>query len=181
MVRLDPLWRTPTKKSVLCACFALLPITAGLTVVKDVPLSGRPARFDYQSLDTARNRLYIAHMRSDQLIVFDTKLEKEIATINDMPGATGVWAVPELHRVFVSVTGQSNVAVLDDRNLKIVARLGNIGFPDGVAYAPRQRKVYVSDERRGRELVIDASNDRVVGTVDDERIAPSPHLTSATS
>ncbi len=155
-----------TNNSILCACFAFLAVTAGLTVVKDVPLSGRPARFDYQSLDTVTNRLYIAHMRSDQLIVFDTKLEKEIATIDDMPGATGVWAVPELHRVFVSVTGRHNVAVMDDRNLKIVARLGNIGFPDGVAYAPRQRKVYVSDERRGRELVIDASNDRVVGTVD---------------
>jgi DNA-binding beta-propeller fold protein YncE len=133
-----------------------------LTLVADVPMSGRAARFDYQSLDTGRNRLYISHMRSDQLVVFDTKQRKEIATLDDMPGATGVWAVPELHRVYVSVTGHHHVAIVDDRDLKVVARVGNIGFPDGIVYVPRQRKVYVSDERAGSELVIDANTDRVV-------------------
>lgn len=136
-----------------------------LTLVADVPLSGRAARFDYQSLDTGSNRLYISHMRSDQLVVFDTKQRKEIATLDDMPGATGVWTVPELHRVYVSVTGHHYVAVVDDRTLKVVARIGDIGFPDGIAYAPRQRKVYVSDERAGRELVIDATTDRALRSV----------------
>ena len=136
-----------------------------LTPVADVPLSGRAARFDYQSLDTARNRLYISHMRSDQLVVFDTKLRKEIATIEDMPGATGVWAVPALHRVYVSVTGHHHVAIVDDRGLKVVARVGEIEFPDGIAYAPRQNKVYVSDEHGGSELVIDGATDRVVHSV----------------
>lgn len=150
----------------LLKLLAFLPLTTVLALVKDVPLSGRAARFDYQSLDTVNDRLYIAHMRSDQLIVFDTKGQRVIATINDMPGATGVWAVPELHRIYVSVTGHNHVALLDDRNFKVVARLGRIGFPDGIAYAPKQRKVYISDERRGRELVIDAATDRVAGTVD---------------
>lgn len=148
------------------ALLAFIPLDTGLVFVKDVPLSGRAARFDYQSVDTVNNRLYIAHMRSDQLIVFDIKKEREIAAINDMPGATGVWSVPELHRIYVSVTGHNHVAVIDDRNFKVVARLGSIGFPDGIAYAPRQRRVYVSDEKRGRELVIDAATDHVVATVD---------------
>ena len=133
-----------------------------LTLVADVPMSGRAARFDYQSLDTARNRLYISHMHSDQLVVFDTKLRKEIATLGDMPGATGVWAVPEVHRVYVSVTGHHHVAIIDDRSLKVVGRVGDIAFPDGIAFAPHQHKVYVSDERAGSELVIDANTDRVV-------------------
>src|SRR5438132_11469503 len=30
--------------------------------VADVPLPGRPVRFDYQSLDSAAGRLYISHM-----------------------------------------------------------------------------------------------------------------------
>jgi len=133
-----------------------------LTLVADVPMSGKAARFDYQSLDTARNRLYISHMRSDQLVVFDTRLRKEIATIEDMPGATGVWAVPALHRVYVSVTGHHHVAIVDDRSLQVIARVGDIGFTDGIAYAPRQNKVYISDERAGSELVIDGATDRVV-------------------
>jgi DNA-binding beta-propeller fold protein YncE len=144
---------------------ALVAAVEILTLVADVPMSGRAARFDYQSLDTARNRLYISHMRSDQLVVFDTKLRKEIATLEDMPGATGVWSVPELHRVYVSVTGHHHVAIIDDRTLKVVARVGEIGFPDGIAYAPHQNKVYVSDERAGNELVIDAAQDRVAHSV----------------
>ena len=136
-----------------------------LILVADVPLSGRLARFDYQSLDTASNRLFITHMRSDQLIVFNTAHRKEVATIEDMPGATGVWSVPELHRVYVSVTGHHHVAVLDDRTMNVVARVGDIGFPDGIAYAPRQRKIYVSDEKRGDELVIAASTDKVLRSV----------------
>ncbi len=155
------------EKKLLAILFAVsIPLGPGLALVKDVPLSGRAARFDYQSLDTASNRLYIAHMRSDQLVVFDTKAEKGIATIGDMPGATGVLAVPVLHRIYVSVTGRHEVALLDDRTLKVVARLGSIGFPDGIAYAPGQRKVYVSDEKRGQELVIDATNDRVTAVTD---------------
>ena len=43
---------------------------APLELVADVPLSGAAARFDYQSLDVANNRLYIAHMDADQLVVF---------------------------------------------------------------------------------------------------------------
>jgi DNA-binding beta-propeller fold protein YncE len=124
---------------------ALVAAVEILTLVADVPMSGRAARFDYQSLDTARNRLYISHMRSDQLVVFDTKLRKEIATLEDMPGATGVWSVPELHRVYVSVTGHHHVAIIDDRTLKVVARVGEIGFPDGIGYAPHQNKQWRTD------------------------------------
>ncbi len=134
-----------------------------LTLVADVPLSGRAARFDYQNLDTTNNHLYIAHMRSDQLIVFDTKQRKEIATIDDMPGATGVWSVAELHRVYVAQTGMCAIPTIG--HFSVVARVGDIAFLDGIAYAPRQRKVYVSDERMGSELVIDGATDRVLRSV----------------
>jgi DNA-binding beta-propeller fold protein YncE len=136
-----------------------------LSFVADVPLPGRAARFDYQSLDTASNRLYIAHMRGDQLVVVDVKLRKVVATVGDLPGATGVWAVPELHRVFVAVTGHHQVAVIDDRDLSIVARVGPVAFPDGIAYAPNQKKVYVSDEFGEAEMVIDAATNRQVSKI----------------
>jgi len=156
---------TIPKLAAVSTLLAAVVVADVLTLVADVPLSGRSARFDYQSLDTASNRLFITHMRSDQLVVFDTKRRQEIATIGDMPGATGVWAVPELHRVYVSVTGHHHIAVVDDRTMKVIARIGDIAFPDGIAYAPAQRKIYVSDERRGDELVIDAANDHVLRSV----------------
>ena len=68
-------------------------------------------------------------MRGDRLVVFDTRAQKLIASNEGFPGATGVWAVPELHRVYVAVTGRHEVAVVDDRTLAVVARVGGIALP----------------------------------------------------
>ena len=131
-----------------------------LTVVADYPLPGPPVRFDYQSLDIKSDRLYIAHMGAGQIDVFNVRTHKIVATVAGMPGVTGVWAVPEEHRVYASVTRLHQVAVIDDQTFQVVARVGDIGFPDGIAYAPDQRKVYVSDESGGGELVIDAETNK---------------------
>ena len=133
-------------------------------LVADVPLPGPAKRFDYQSFDSTTGRLYISHMRGDRLVVFDTRAQKLIASNEGFPGATGVWAVPELHRVYVSVTGRHEVAVVDDRTLAVVAHVGAVRFPDGIAYAPREQKVFVSDESGGIDLVIDARSNTVAGS-----------------
>jgi DNA-binding beta-propeller fold protein YncE len=133
-----------------------------LRVVADVPLPGRAVRFDYQSMDPAANRLYLNHMNAGQLIVFDLKDRRVAGVVDNLPGATGVWVVPELGKVYVSVTGRHEVAVIDARSLHIVARMGGIGFPDGIGYAPEQKKIYVSDESGGGELVIDGTSNRMV-------------------
>jgi hypothetical protein len=52
-----------------------------LKQVARVPLPGRSVRFDYQSVDPARHRLYIAHMDADELLVFDTRSRKVIKRI----------------------------------------------------------------------------------------------------
>ena len=136
-----------------------------LTIVADVALPGPAKRFDYQSFDATTGRLYISHMRGDRLVVFDTRAQKLVASNEGFPGATGVWAVPELHRVFVAVTGQHEVAVVDDRTLAVVARVRGARFPDGIAYAPTEQKVFVSDESDGADLVIDARSNTLVARI----------------
>jgi len=139
--------------------------TAPLALVADIPLPGPAKRFDYQSFDSTTGRLYISHMRGERLVVFDTRAQKLIASKEGFPGATGVWAVPELHRVYVSVTGRHEVAVVDDRTLAVVARVGGVRFPDGIAYAPHEQKVFVSDESGGIDLVIDARSNTVADRI----------------
>lgn len=142
--------------------------TAGstpLALVADVPLPGPARRFDYQSFDSTTGRLYISHMRGDRLVVFDTRAGKLVASNEGFPGATGVWAVPELHRVYVSVTGRHEVAVVDDRTLAVVAHVGGVRFPDGIAYAPVEQKVFVSDESGEADVVIDARSNTNTGRV----------------
>src|SRR4051812_29086731 len=139
--------------------------TALLALGANIPLPGPAKRFDYQSFDSTTGRLYISHMRGDRLVVFDTRAQKLIASTEGFPGATGVWAVPELHRVYVSVTGRHEVAVVDDRTLAVVAHVGGVRFPDGIAYAPHEQKVFVSDESGEVDVVIDARSNTVAGRI----------------
>lgn len=133
--------------------------------VADIPLPGPAVRFDYQSIDTSSNRLYISHMNAGELVVFNLENRRVEGTIGEMPRVTGVCAVPSLGKIYTSVPGRHDVAVIDAHTLSVEARLGKIEFPDGIAYAPEVKKVYVSDESGGGELVIDGLSNRVVTTI----------------
>jgi len=63
-------------------------------------LPGGTARFDYQSLDDASGRLYVAHMGAGQVVVFDTGTRQVLTVIDGLPQVTGVWVVPELDRLY---------------------------------------------------------------------------------
>jgi DNA-binding beta-propeller fold protein YncE len=104
-------------------------------------------------------------MRGDRLVVFDARAQRLVASNEGFPGATGVWVVPELHRVYVSVTGRHEVTVVDARTLAVVAHVGDIRFPDGIAYAPTEQQVFVSDESGGADVVIDARSNTVTGRI----------------
>ncbi len=129
---------------------------SGLELVKQVPLPGPANRFDYQSFDASTGRIYMNHMNAGRTIVFDADSDRVVREIEGVPRATGVWAVPSHHQVYISAAGAHEVTIVDDRSLEIVARVGGIRFPDGIAYAPNADKVFVSDESGGADIVIDA-------------------------
>jgi DNA-binding beta-propeller fold protein YncE len=141
------------------------PVPIAFTTVADIPLPGSATRFDYQSLDDAGGRLYLAHMGAGQVIAVDTRRRSVVGVVGGLPRVTGVRAVPELQRLYTSPTGLHAVAIIDTKRLKVVGRVGPIGFPDGIAYAPTAKKVFVSDESGDGELVIDAARDRSAGTI----------------
>jgi DNA-binding beta-propeller fold protein YncE len=130
----------------------------GLRLVREVPLPGPAKRFDYQSVDPASGRIYMNHMNAGRTIVFDADSAKVVTEIMDLPRATGVWAVPAHHQIYVSAAGAHEVAIVDDRTLKVTSRVGGIRFPDGIAYASHADKVFVSDESGDADVVIDAKS-----------------------
>jgi len=136
-----------------------------LKKVADIPLPGSAVRFDYQSLDTSQGRLYIAHMNANQLVVFDTRKREVVANLDGFPSVHGVWAVPELGRVYASTTGEHTVSVVDMATLKTIARVGPIKYPDGIAYAPGPKRVFVSDEHGDADAVIDTKTNSLVTTI----------------
>ena len=149
------------------------------TSIADVKLGASTSRFDYQSLDPATSRLYIADMGSGRLLVVDTRAQRLIASLTGFPKVTGVLAVPALHRIYASVpgagigaslsvalgmvglsNGAGQVAILDDSSFREVARVPAGVFPDGIAYDPDDGKIFISDELGSAIFVIDANTNR---------------------
>ena len=94
----------------------------GLTPVREIPLPGPANRFDYQSVDPAKGRIYMNHMNAGRTIVFDADSGEVVTEILNLPRATGVWAVPSHHQVYVSAAGTHEVAIIDDRTLREIGR-----------------------------------------------------------
>jgi DNA-binding beta-propeller fold protein YncE len=135
-----------------------------LKLVATVSLPGPANRFDYQSLDAASDRLYIAHMDADELLFFDLRRRRVLKLIS-APGVHGVIAVPASHRLYASATDAQSLFTIDSRTGKVIARAPAGRYPDGLAYDPREAKVFVSDEVGGIEAVFNAAGHRT-GTVD---------------
>jgi DNA-binding beta-propeller fold protein YncE len=133
-----------------------------LRTVTDAPLPGPAVRFDYQSLDPTSGYLYIAHMNDNHLVVFDTAQRKVVANLAGFARVHGVWVVPELGRVYASVTGGRRVDVVDTKTLQVISHIGPISYPDGLTYAPGPKRVFVSDEHGKADAVIDAETNHLL-------------------
>jgi len=136
-----------------------------LVGVADIPMPGPAVRFDYQNLDAEHGRLYIAHMNADQLVVFDTQKRQVVANLDGFKRVHGVIAVPEIDRIYASVTGEHQVAVVDMKTLKTVAMTGPVTYPDGLAYSPTTKRVFVSDEHDGVDAVVDAESNKLLANI----------------
>lgn len=149
-----------------------------LRVVRDIPLPGPANRFDYQSVDAARGRLYISHMNAGRVVVFDLDSSRVVAEVTGTPRVTGIWAVPEHNTVYASAAGNHEVVGINEQTLKIVAQIGGIRFPDGIAYAPPEHRVFVSDESGGADIVIDARTNNKIALIELGGEAGNTHYDS---
>lgn len=138
----------------------------GLHKMLDVPLEGKPARFDYQSLDPQSGMLFVAHLGDNRVVVFDVKQGMVVGYIPDIANVHGVLAVPDTGMVYAAATGAHQVAVIDEDTLQVVARVDGGDYPDGLDYDPTSQKLFVSDEAGGGEIVIDTRTNQRINRID---------------
>ena len=142
-----------------------IPNSLPLRTLTDIPLTGGTTRLDYQSLDSSSGRLYIAHLGSDLMTVFDVNKQTIVGDVKDLKHVHGVLAVPELHRVYASATGTNELAVIDDQSLTVIVRAPAGDYPDGIAYAIKENKIYVSDLHGKTDTVVDAKTNQRLATI----------------
>src|SRR5713101_3584206 len=124
--------------------------------------------FDFQALDEATHRLFLAHTGPSpdllaldknvdfnatrdgpfegNIIVFDTQQQKIIARIN-IPQVSGVVDAPDLGKVFAaSDTAQGIVYDIDVHTLKATPIVLNpLESPDALTYDPVGKRIFASD------------------------------------
>ncbi|WP_307033021.1 YncE family protein [Arthrobacter sp. B3I4] len=138
------------------ACSGPPPASAlPLTQVQDIALPGAASRLDYQALDTAAKRLYIAHLGDGTVHVVDLNSGTVAGTVRGISSVHGVTLAADRHLLLAAASGTDEVALIDTNTLAVAARVRAGSTPDGVAYDPVHGKAYVSNEHDHAETVID--------------------------
>lgn len=96
------------------------------------------------------------------MLVYDLDSNKAVGSVTDIPRPTGILAVSELNRVYVSASAANKVYVVDETSLKTIATIPTGSFPDGIAYDPGAKRIFVSCEFGSVVTVFDALNDKVI-------------------
>lgn len=144
--------------------------------------------FDFQALDVATHRLFIAHSGPNpdllaldknvnfnevrdgpfdgHIIVFDTQQQKIIARIN-IPQVAGVVDAPDLGEVFAaSDTDQSIIYAIDVHTLKATPiALNALESPDALFYDQAGKRIFASDPGTpadpNKTLNVDRGNENI--------------------
>lgn len=133
--------------------------------VADVVLPGGQTRFDYQDIDPASRRLFVAHLGDGTVDVIDLDRFTVDTVLRGVDSAHGVRVAPAVGRLYVSATGTHQLATFDLTTLHPAGRTSAGDYPDGIAYDPAESTVWVSDESGGIETVADAHTGAAIGTV----------------
>ena len=128
--------------------------------VARVSLPGPSVRFDYTSLDPTSNRLYIAHMDANKLLVFDVRTRQDDQDDRRARRARRPRGPADRARLRVG-DRRAEVLTLDARTDAVIATAPAGQYPDGIAYDPVERHIFVSDESGGVETVLNAAGHRI--------------------
>ena len=132
-------------------------------VTRTVPLGGEGG-WDYLTVDTASNRLYIS--RGTHVMVVDLGRDSLAGDIANAPGVHGIAIANDLGRGFTSNGRDSSVTAFDLRTLAPLGKYGPTGAnPDAIGYDPVSKRVFTFNGRGENMSALDAQTGKVVGTV----------------
>ncbi len=122
-------------------------------------------KWDFISLDTVRNRLFVT--RADRVEVLDASTGKLIGTIADTPGVHGVVFAQNLKIGFTSNGKSDSVTVFDLDTLNTIRSVKVTGSnPDALLYHEASNRLYTFNGKTANVTVIDATSFEVIQTIE---------------
>jgi DNA-binding beta-propeller fold protein YncE len=152
----------------------LLPVLVSLAVatlcradepyhfIKEIPVGG-DSGWDYLSVDSAAQRLYVSH--GAEVVVIDLAKDAVVGTITNTPGVHGLAPAPELGRGMITCGRENKAAIINLKTLEILSKVDTGANPDGMLYEPGQQEFYAFNGRGQSATVIDAKSAKLVATI----------------
>lgn len=131
-------------------------------LVKTIPVGG-DGGWDYASVDSAAQRLYVSH--GSKVVVIDLAKDVVAGEITNTPGVHGLAPAPELNRGLATCGRENKGAMVDLKTLQILSKVETGANPDGMLYEPGQQEFYTFNGRGQSATVIDAKSSKVVATI----------------
>jgi DNA-binding beta-propeller fold protein YncE len=131
-------------------------------LTREIPVGG-DGGWDYLSVDSAAQRLYVSH--GSRVVVIDLAKDAVCGEITNTPGVHGLAPAPVLGRGIVTCGRENKAAIVDLKTLEIIAKVDTGANPDGMLYEPGRQEFYTFNGRGQSATVIDAKSAKVVATV----------------
>jgi DNA-binding beta-propeller fold protein YncE len=136
-----------------------------LPIIGAVDIPGAAVRFEGMTLDTATNRLFLAHTDADQLVAVDIRANAVVGVVNDIQRVHGVLVSTEVPRLYAGGTAHDEITVIDPRTLTVLAHADSAGYPVAIAYAPNPRRVIIANGEGTSALVLDPLSNEIIARI----------------
>jgi len=146
----------------LAATATLLAADANYHLLNTIPVGG-DGGWDYLSVDSAAQRLYVSH--GTKVVVIDLAKDAVVGEITNTPGVHGLAPCPDLGLGVTSNGREDKAGIVDLKSLQTTAKVDTGKNPDGMLYEPGQHEVYLFNGRGQSATVINPKTAQVVATI----------------
>jgi DNA-binding beta-propeller fold protein YncE len=145
------------------AIFSISTAAKSLKKIATIQLPGPLGKpFDALTIDSQNHWLFCTHTGVNALYVIDLENYKLTQTVTGLPGVRSVVYIPELKRIFASVSGEDSIDVIDASTFEVTKKIPTEAAPAAMAFAAPQGYLFVSDELARAVVVLDAAREAPV-------------------
>jgi DNA-binding beta-propeller fold protein YncE len=119
--------------------------------------------FDYITVDTASDRLYVSH--GTQVNVVNKNTGDSIGVIKTTKDVHGIALVHALGKGYISNGSSNSLLVFDLKTFKVLAHVLTGKFSDGIFYDDFSKKIISCNGMSKNMTVVDPATDRVAATI----------------
>jgi DNA-binding beta-propeller fold protein YncE len=130
--------------------------------LKEIPVGGQGG-WDYLSVDSAGQRLYVSH--ATKVVVIDLAKDQVVGEVTNTPGIHGFAIAPELGRGFASNGRENKVSIVDLKTLRTISKVDTGENPDAILYEPGHKEVYAFNGRGRSATVFSAETGQFIATI----------------